>query len=61
MAANMALRGMGSLIPLDETIQTMLRVGRMLPRELCCTCLGGLCSTPTGQQLSEKVKAQQQR
>lgn len=59
MSANMALCGMRSLIPLDETIQTMLHVGKMLPRELCCTCLGGLCSTPTAQRLAEKLKTHQ--
>ena len=60
MSANMALCGMRSLIPLDETIQTMLRVGQMLPRELCCTCEGGLCTTPTGLHLAQTVKERQQ-
>lgn len=60
MSANMALCGMRSLIPLDETIQTMLRVGQMLPRELCCTCEGGLCTTPTGLHLAQAVKERQQ-
>lgn len=56
MAANMALCGMKSLIPLDETLQTMLKVGQSLPSELRCTCLGGLCDTKTGRELSEQVK-----
>ncbi len=57
MSANMALCGMTSLIPLDETIQTMMDVGQMLPSALCCTCEGGLCATKTGRQLAEDVAA----
>lgn len=51
-SANMALCGMTSPIPLDETVLTMLEVGKMLPRELRCTCGGGLCTTPTGRGLA---------
>ena len=49
--ANMVLCGFTVEIPLDETIETMNRVGRQLP-----TCLkgtyGGLCCTPTGQKIA---------
>jgi hypothetical protein len=38
----------------------MLHVGQMLPQELRCTCGGGLCTTPTGVFLANKVKALQQ-
>ena len=45
------------VIPLDEVIDAMQSVGEMMPRELCCTGLGGLAQTPTGvivlQQLTE--------
>ncbi|NLV57964.1 MAG: hypothetical protein GXY67_04275 [Clostridiales bacterium] len=57
MAANMALCGFDPMIPLDETIETMLRVGRQLPEELRCTCKGGLCITPTGASLGEIIHA----
>lgn len=50
--ANMVLCGFSVQIPLDETIETMNRVGRQLP-----TCLkgtyGGLCCTPTGQWIAK--------
>lgn len=50
--ANMVLCGFSVEIPLDETIETMNRVGRQLP-----TCLkgtyGGLCCTPTGQRIAK--------
>jgi len=61
MAANMALCGMKSLIPLDETIQAMLAVGESLPSELRCTCKGGLCGTPTGIKLSKLVSDKQKQ
>lgn len=51
-AANMAMKGVRSPIPLDETIKAMLDVGRALPASLRCTCEGGLCATPTGRQLA---------
>ena len=57
MAANMALCGVKSPIPLDETIQTMSKVGGLLPASLRCTCNGGLCTTKTGKILEERVKS----
>ena len=59
MAANMALCGITSLVSLDETIQTMLEVGKMLPRELCCTCQGGLCATKAGRAAADRVAQRQ--
>lgn len=47
-AANMVMLGFDPKIPLDETIDCMLRVGQELPESLRCTCKGGLCTTPTG-------------
>jgi L-serine dehydratase len=38
-------------IPLDETIDAVYAVGRMLPRELRCTALGGLAMTPSALRL----------
>lgn len=58
MAANMALCGVKSPVPLDETIQTMLSVGNILPASLRCTCNGGLCTTKTGKTLDMMVKLQ---
>jgi L-serine dehydratase len=53
--ANMALGGYQAVIPLDEVIIAMKRVGDSLPRELRCTALGGLSSTPTAQVIEEKL------
>ena len=52
VSANIVLGGYDPLIPLDETAETLFRVGKQLPSELRCTCKGGLCTTPTGQRLA---------
>lgn len=54
--ANMALAGVQEVIPLDEVIDSMYSVGKMLPRELRCTCLGGLADTKTGRRFSESLQ-----
>lgn len=56
MSANMALLGFDPVIPLDETILTMKKVGEQLPAELRCTCGGGLCKTPSGCRLAESIE-----
>ena len=53
--ANMALAGFDPVIPLDEVIQTMDAVGKQIPCELRCTCLGGLSVTKTSQKIKEKL------
>jgi L-serine dehydratase len=53
--ANMALAGFDPVIPLDEVITTMDRVGKSLPVELRCTGLGGLAATPTARAIAERL------
>ncbi len=53
VCANMAMAGYAHLIPLDEVIETMDRVGKSLPRELRCTALGGLSVTPSAKKLEK--------
>jgi len=53
--ANMALAGYQHLIPLDEVIETMDRVGKSLPRELRCTALGGLSITPSAKRIEDRL------
>jgi len=55
--ANMALAGFDPVIPLDEVIQTAMRVADQMPRELRCTALGGLSITPTSLALEETLAA----
>lgn len=55
MAAQEALAGIESKIPVDETIDAMNRVGRRLPESLRETGTGGLAATPTGVFLRTKA------
>jgi len=55
-SANMALAGFDPVIPLDEVIETLDRVGRSLPHELRCTALGGLSVTRTSEAIEQKMK-----
>lgn len=57
LSANMVLLGFDPVIPLDETICAMGRIGADMPAELRCTCRGGLCRTPTGCRLDAQVSA----
>jgi L-serine dehydratase len=54
--ANLALAGGDPVIPLDEVIETMDRVGKSLPAELRCTALGGLSVTRTSREIEERLK-----
>ncbi len=55
-AADMALAGVESRIPVDEVIDAMGEVGRRLPVELRETALGGLAATPTGHTVKKTLQ-----
>ena len=55
-AADMALAGIQSRIPVDEVIDAMGEVGRHMPVEYRETALGGLAGTPTGKAIKEKIQ-----
>jgi len=55
LAAELALSGVTSIIPVDEVIDAMYEVGRKLPYELKETGLGGIASTPTAKQIAKKL------
>ena len=54
-AAEMALAGIKSAIPVDETVEALKRVGDGLPAALRETAQGGLAVTSTGQVLEQQV------
>ena len=54
-AADMALAGIESRIPVDEVIDAMGEVGRRMPVEFRETALGGLSATPTGRAVKERM------
>jgi L-serine dehydratase len=51
VCADLIMGGYHNPIPLDETIDAVYAVGKMLPRELKVTALGGLAQTPSGLAL----------
>ena len=53
--ANMALADYDHLIPLDQVIDTMDKVGTSIAPELRCTSLGGLSITPASQAIEKKL------
>jgi len=52
LCADLVLGGYTNPIPLDETIDAVYAVGKMLPRELKCTALGGLSIAPSALKMS---------
>lgn len=56
-SANMALAGFDPVIPFDEVVDAAKRVGAQMPRELRCTALGGLATTPTSLRLQGELAA----
>ena len=55
ISADMALAGCISVIPADEVIEAVNRVGMQLPATLRETGEGGLATTPTGLRLKEEI------
>ena len=59
--AELAMAGFDKVIPLDETIAAMYRVGLSLPAELRCTGRGGLSITPTSQRIQKYLEEKQSK
>lgn len=55
VAADMALAGIQSQIPVDEVIGAMYQVGSSLPTAFRETAEGGLAATPTARRLSRDI------
>ena len=53
--ANMALAGYQEVVPLDQVIEAMDRVGKSLPFELRCTGLGGLSLTKAAKEIELRL------
>ncbi len=60
-AAQLALAGVESVIPMDEIVEAMVRIGRSLPRGLRETAEGGLATTPTGANIAQRLKEEANR
>ena len=55
VAADMALAGVQSVIPVDDVIDAMNRIGRAMPASLKETSEGGLATTRTGLALAKRI------
>jgi len=51
VCADLVLGGYVNPVSLDDTVDAVFAVGKMLPRELRCTSLGGLAVTPSARAL----------
>ena len=55
VAASLALAGIGNVIPADEAIAAMRRVGMCMPEALRETAEGGVAVTPTALEVARRV------
>lgn len=55
-AAQLAMAGVESAIPMDEIVEAMVRIGRAMPRGLRETAEGGLATTATGLAVAQRIK-----
>lgn len=58
ISADMALAGITSVIPTDEVIEAMYKVGRQMPSIFKETAEGGLADTPTGREIKMRIFGQ---
>ena len=58
MSADLALAGLTSVIPCDEVIVAMGRIGEVMPAIFKETAEGGLAQTPTGLKYAEEIFGQ---
>lgn len=57
VSAELALAGIESVIPVDEVIEAMGKVGAVMPASLKETAGGGLAATPTGQRIAREIRS----
>ncbi len=55
ISADLAMAGVKSLVPFDEVVETMYKVGKALPESLRETALGGLAVSPTAKELTKRL------
>jgi L-serine dehydratase len=49
------MSGVKSIIPFDDVVLAMYKVGKQMPCELRETALGGLADTPSGIELRKRI------
>ncbi len=56
ISAEMALAGIESVVPFDEVVEAMKRVGDNMNSDFKETARGGIAGTPTGIKIKENIK-----
>lgn len=55
LSAEISLAGVPNIIPFDENVEAMYKVGKSLPMELRETALGGCAATCTGCSITKRI------
>ncbi len=55
VSADLAMAGVKSMVPFDEVVEAMYKVGRAMPDSLKETALGGVAATPTGEAIKRRI------
>jgi L-serine dehydratase len=55
ICADMAMAGMECVVPADEVVEAMYKVGKTIPNELRETALGGLAATPKAREIEKWI------
>ncbi|MDR1210838.1 MAG: L-serine ammonia-lyase, iron-sulfur-dependent, subunit alpha [Spirochaetaceae bacterium] len=55
VSAELALSGVGELVPFDEMVDVLFRVGQRIPVELRETALGGIAASPTACSITARL------
>lgn len=55
LSADFALLGIASIVPFDEIVEAMFKVGRMMSPDLRETARGGLAACPTAKAIEAKI------
>ncbi len=55
LSADLALGGMKSVIPPDQVVDAMYKVGKMLPLSLRETAMGGIANTTQGKKITKEI------
>ncbi len=54
--ADLAMAGVDAVIPYDEMLGAIDKLGRSMPAELLCTSAGGCCATPTAKRCESEFR-----
>ncbi|NMB08241.1 MAG: L-serine ammonia-lyase, iron-sulfur-dependent, subunit alpha [Tissierellia bacterium] len=55
VSADLAMAGVKSMVPFDEVVEAMYKVGKAMPESLRETALGGVAATPTGEDIKRRI------